>query len=347
MKIPCLLALYLLFAASLGGAESLVVLDSGEQVVGEMISKPDADVLILQSKLLGLVKLPSKRVLTVEKQPDPEPSRPAEIIEKAPVSKKIPEIEVADNSWIERNLAALIEEREIVETVKNFKAPATWSGNLRLGVNLSKGDRRWVETFSRGKLEVRPKQSPNFFRYTGSYTYRETERSNGSEVKSTDKYDLGFIYRRSLFDNWFLQNSLSGRVDQVKGIDREIQETIGLGYNFKPSARFELIFGGGGGVEDFESAKEDTRMGLNPVMNVFQEATWRPLERTSFVQRFNYNWNPENEEQYSFVLRAAVRIRLTDLLGLEFSFNKSFDNDVGDGSSRDDAQWRNALVVYF
>jgi hypothetical protein len=47
------------------------------------------------------------------------------------------------------------------------------------------------------------------------------------------------------------------------------------------------------------------------------------------------------------VISAAIRVRLTDLLGLEFSYNKSFDNDVGDGDAQDDTQWRNALVVYF
>ena len=39
--------------------------------------------------------------------------------------------------------------------------------------------------------------------------------------------------------------------------------------------------------------------------------------------------------------------RLTDLLGFEFSYNKNFDSDVGNGNPRDDTQWRNALVIFF
>jgi hypothetical protein len=42
-----------------------------------------------------------------------------------------------------------------------------------------------------------------------------------------------------------------------------------------------------------------------------------------------------------------VRVRLTDLLGLEFSYNQSYDNDIGNGIPKDDAIWRNALVIYF
>jgi len=144
-----------------------------------------------------------------------------------------------------------------------------------------------------------------------------------------------------------VQNSLGGPVDQVKGIDREVQEAIGIGYNYKPSNTFEILLGGGGGIEDFQPDFEDTRSGLNPLTNIFQEATWRPLQRTSLVQKFNYYWNPGDTEQFNYVLTAAIRVRMTDLLGVEFSYNKSFDNDVGNGNAQDDTQWRNALVIYF
>ena len=43
----------------------------------------------------------------------------------------------------------------------------------------------------------------------------------------------------------------------------------------------------------------------------------------------------------------AIRVRLTELLGFEFSFNKTFDNDLGDVTIKNDTQWRNALVIYF
>jgi len=47
-------------------------------------------------------------------------------------------------------------------------------------------------------------------------------------------------------------------------------------------------------------------------------------------------------------LTAAVRIRLTDLLGgFEFSSNQNYDNDTGNGHQKEDALWRNAWIVYF
>jgi putative salt-induced outer membrane protein YdiY len=194
---------------------------------------------------------------------------------------------------------------------------------------------------------VDPEQSSNYFRYSGSYTFRETEQSDGSEVVSIDRYDANFTFRRDVNERWFLQNSISGRVDRIKGIDHELQESVGVGYRVRPSEKIELLFGGGGGVEDYRTEFEDTRNGLNPVASIFQELTWQPLEKVRLVQEFNYFVNPEEMEQFNYTLRTSFRYRITDLLGIELSYDQSFDNDVGDGNQKDDSRLRNAVIVYF
>ncbi len=325
----------LLLPVSLQAAISLVALDSGEQLVGEVLPESTEESLVVRSVLLGDVKLPRSRVLSIQ------PKTPVALSEAKAREKAKPTVD----PMVEAK--AIAEERKILDTLKNFKAPDYWSGNLRFGINFSQGDRRWRETYAKGQLEIDPEGSSNFYRFNGSYTYRQTERSDGAQFKSTDKSDVQFVYRRTFLDDWFFQNSLGGRVDQVKGIDREVQEAVGIGYNYKPSDVFEVILGGGGGVEELQTDYQDTRTGLNSLANIFQEATWKPLQRTSLVQKFNYYWNPEDSNQFNYVLTAAIRVRLTDLLGFEFSYNKSYDNDVGDGDPQDDTQWRNALVVYF
>lgn len=331
-------AFFLCFASvALQATPSLITLDTGEQVIGEVLPASTPETVVLRSALLGELQLPRARVLSIEAKV--ATSQPEALAQTAAMSAP-----VAPPTYEE---AARSEERKILDTLREFKAPEHWTGNVRFGVNLSQGDRRWTETYAQGQLEIKPKQSLNFYRFNGSYTYRQSERADGSQFKSTDKYDTRFIYRRTFWDNWFVQNSLGARVDQIKGIDREVQEAVGVGYHYKPSDTFEIIFGGGGGVEDLQTDYEDTRSGLNPLANVFQEATWRPLQRTSLVQKFNYYWNPEDSNQFNYLLTAAIRIRFTDLLGFEFSYSKSFDNDVGNGNAQDDSQWRNALVVYF
>lgn len=350
--------LFLLTVLSLQAASSVVKLDSGEQLVGEVLPRSTDAVLVVRSNLLGDLEVPRARILLIEpKQTETVVAVAGEKPEAEGFDQADPKIEpkteTAERDQTEpvsQDASESLQEkrRELAKSLRELKAPEDWSGNLRMGINLSSGDKKWTETYARGKLEIKPERSPHFFRFAGSYTYRETERSSGETFKSTDRYDAEFTYRRKFGEGaWFFQNALGGRVDRIKGIEREVQDTVGIGYQYEPSDMFEVLLGGGGGVEDLKVSFEDTRSGFNTVMNIFQEATWRPIERTSLVQRFNYYWNPNDSEQFNYVLTAAVRVRLTDLLGFEFSFNKNFDNDVGDGNAKDDTQWRNALVFYF
>ncbi|MFQ3225227.1 MAG: hypothetical protein ACI8Z5_001483 [Lentimonas sp.] len=346
--------------SSLSATPQVVLLDSGERLVGEVLPRSDAEFVILRSALLGelslpraqIVKIEPKVMLAVEVAVVPKTASPvtaaAQKGNQADQAKQQVNTQVAIAEKMAEVQEILEEEQPLVEKLMGLRAPEAWNGNVRMGMNISSGDKKWTETALRGNLEIKPKGQPNFYRFTGSYTYRETERSSGDKYKSTDRYDAAFIYRRSFSDdNWFLQNSVSARFDQVKGIDHEVQELIGVGYKYKPSNQFELLFGGSGGLEDYETDGDDSRNGVNQVLNVFQEFTWKPFTRTSFVQKFNYYWEPDYTERYNYVLTAAVRIRLTDLLGFEFSYNQNYDNDIGNGSEKDDAVWRNALIVYF
>jgi hypothetical protein len=342
-----------LFAALLSGsllaAPQIVSLSSGERLVGEVLPQSNDQVLVLKSNLLGEMTIQRAQIVKIELQVIPaaklassanaDSSKAAlkQVSNQVAIAEKMTEVE-----------QILEEEQPLVDKLFAFKAPKAWDGNVRMGMNISSGDKQWTETALRGKLEIKQQGDPNFYRFTGSYTYRETERSNGESYKSTDRYDGAFIYRRSFAGGkWFIQNSLSTRVDQVKGIDREVQELVGVGYKIKPSNQFELLFGASGGLEEYQTDSENTRNGVNQVLNVFEEFTWKPFTRTSFVQKFNYYWEPDYTERYNYVLTAAVRIRLTDLLGFEFSYNQNYDNDIGNGNEKSDAVWRNALIVYF
>ena len=333
-----LLPLFIFIPASANAGLSVVAIDTGDQLIGEILPESSPATLMLHSPLLGEIKVSRARVISIKpKAMKPLIGKTTTVVQGKPKN--------LEDSGIKKG--STTEERKIIDKFLKFKAPSYWSGNMRLGMNLSQGNRKWKEAYTKGKLEIDPKQSPNFYRFSGSYTYRQSERTNGQEFKSTDKYDAEFIYRRSFFENWFTQNALGYRADRVKGIDREVQVSAGIGYEYKPSNRFKLIFGGGGGIEELEADFQDARVGHYPLANIFQEATWRPLKRTSVIQKFSYNWDPEDSDQFNYVLTAAIRIRLTDLLGFEFSYNKSYDSDVGISNSKDDEQWRNALVFYF
>ena len=324
----------ILLSTPLAGA--VILMDSGERLIGQISGKSDSNMIVLISPLLGEISLPRDQVSGIESsRPAAAPEQQSSADDHAPAA--------ASTGSVEPEPA----EQDLLRKARELSAPDSWKGNLRFGVNLSQGDRKWAETFVKGGLVIDSAQSPNYYRFGGAYTFRETEKNDGTEVVSTDRYDANFTFRRDFSEHWFFQNSLTGRVDRIKGIDRELQESVGVGYRIRPSEQIELLVGGGGGIVDYRTEFEDTRNGLNPVANLFQEFTWRPLEKVRLSQEFNYFVNPEEAEQFNYILRASFRYRITDLLGIELSFDKNFDNDVGDGNQQDDTRLRNAVIVYF
>jgi hypothetical protein len=321
------------------GVVKEVQLKSGERLLGEVLPESNEQTLHLRSKILGELKLPRTAIASIKELPAP---KPAAAPKPAVATKPAPKIKVAEAESKEQKSS------DILNLFKEFKTPASWSGNLRIGVNFSTGDRLWSENYARGQLSIQPKGGRNFYRFGSSYSYRKNEYSNGSTRVTNDKFDFSMLYRRSFSKGWFIQNSLGYRVDNVKGIDHEIKESIGGGYKFKlfkDKAEFDI--GSGLGLEDFQASKsKDLRNGQNYIANVFQEFSWKINKRTTLSQKFNYYRNLHDSNLYDFNFSSALRTRLTDVFGLELSYRKDFDSDVG-GKQKDDTQWRSALVIFF
>ena len=351
------------FVSFLNAAPQKFTLSSGEQLIGEVLPESDEQTLYIRSKTLGDLKLLRSLVVSIQaiELRKKEVVAPP-IVANAPTPKQAVEPKLSTDPQDPTEGDLLLNQNDPSDTaedrlwhkgmvvlgqIRSIKTPDYWKGMLRLGLNYSTGDKKWSENYMRGQLEIRQKGSPNFYRYSGSYSFRQNERSSGETYVSTDRYDVNMIYRRTIATDWFIQNSLGYRSDGVKGIKREVKETVGLGYKYKLSPTIELVLGGGFGVEDFQTDSGGDQDGLSGDLNIFQELKWRPNKRTTFSQKFNYYSDMEDPNQYSYVLTGAFRVRLTDLFGLEFSYDQNYDGNLGSGLLKDDIRWRNALVVYF
>ena len=348
----------------LNAAPKKFTLSSGEQLIGEVLPQSDEQTLYIRSKTLGDLKVLRPLVVSIQaiELRKKEVVAPP-IVANAPTPKQAVEPQLSTDPQDQTEGDLLLNQNDPSDTAENhrmwhkgqaalgqirsIKTPDYWQGMLRLGLNYSSGDKKWSENYMRGQLEIRQKGSPNFYRYSGSYSFRQNERSSGETYVSTDRYDVNMIYRRTIATDWFIQNSLGYRSDGVKGIKREVKETIGLGYKYKLSPTIELVLGGGFGVEDFQTDNGGDQDGLSGDLNIFQELKWRPNKRTTFSQKFNYYSDMEDPNQYSYILTGAFRVRLTDLFGLEFAYDQNYDGNLGSGLLKDDIRWRNALVVYF
>lgn len=335
-----------LLPLGLWSANKEVELKSGERILGKELPTSNAEELHLRSEILGDLKLPRTAIASTKAlpaaKPAPTPAPAVAATKPAPSPARVSQTAATQDAPNEKIPLG------IIQSIREFKTPPSWKGNLRLGLNMNTGSSNWTERYARGQLSIQPKGSKNFYRFGGSYSYRKNEYTNGTSRVTSDKFDLSALYRRSFSKGWFTQSALGYRTDEIKGINHETKLSVGAGYKFKVyKDKIELNIGSGLGVEDFEASNSaDLRNGRNYIGNIFQELTWKVTKRSTLSQKFNYFRNVNDTDLYDFKFSTAFRTRLTDVFGLELSYRKDFDSEV-DGKEKDDSQWRSALVIYF
>ena len=159
-----------LLSGSLLAAPQVVSLSSGERLVGEVMPQSNDQVLVLKSNLLGEMSIQRAQIVAIEPQVIPT-AKLASATNTEPQSaevKKQVDTQVAIAEKMTEVEQALEEEQPLVDKLFAFKAPEAWHGNLRMGMNISSGDKQWTETALRGKLEIKQQGDPNFYRFTGS-----------------------------------------------------------------------------------------------------------------------------------------------------------------------------------
>ena len=341
MKFRLILS-YFLFASLLFSSNSLkLVLDSGEILIGKSESLITEDFYLIKSDILGEISIPKDKVqsFTVLKEIETKASEQVELAKEShnqfsDQSSGIKELETSKTLLIS----------EIYDKVKLIDAPKSWNGNLRVGMNLSFGDREYTHTYLRGNVKVQKEGSPHLFQLSGEYNFRETEQSNGNQYISQDRHHVNFIYRWFFSETWFFQNATSYRTDKLKGIDNELQNILGYGYRKTFLDDLELLIGSGVGFQD------RTIVGLaeeSPViLNVFQELNWKPTKRIEFKQTLNFFQNPQEMDIYNYKITLGIKYRFTDLLGFEMRYFMDYDNGITENIKKD-TRFENALIFYF
>ena len=233
---------------------------------------------------------------------------------------------------------------ELYDKVKLIDAPKSWNGNLKLGMNLSFGDREYTHTYLRGNVKVQQEDSPHLFQLSGEYNFRETEQGDGTQHISQDRHHVNFIYRWFFSERWFFQNATSYRADKLKGIDNELQNIVGYGYRTTFFDDLELLIGSGVGFQDrsIVGLAEESPL----ILNVFQELNWKPAKRVEFKQTLNFFQNPQEMDIYNYKITLGVNYRFTDLLGVEMRYFMDFDNGITENIKKD-TRFENALIFYF
>ena len=318
-----------------------LVLNSGEIVIGESESLITEDYYLINSDILGEISILKDKVqsYTVLKRIENEEPGKDELAEESQNQSFDQSLEVKE---VEISKTQLIS--EIYDKVKLIDAPKSWNGNLKVGMNLSFGDREYTHTYLRGNVNVQQEGSPHLFQLSGEYNFRETEQGDEIQNVSEDRQLVNFIYRWFFSERWFFQNATSYRADKLKGINNEFQNILRYGYRATFFDDLELLIGSGFGFQDriIEGLSKESPF----ILNLFQELHWKPTQRVEFKQTLNFFQNPEEMDIYNYKITLGVNYRFTDLLGFEMRYFMDFDSGITENIKKD-TRFENALIFYF
>lgn len=338
------------FSVLLSEQNVKLILHSNETIIGK-ISEDNVnsnDYYIINSESLGVIQISKDLVKIIDKVKSSGIS-PNKAIIQSPSEVLINSRSLNENQGKgpEKNSTSfdrLSLSKNLYEKVKSLDAPKSWSGNLRMGMNYAFGDRNYTQTYMRGKVKIQNNNSPHIFLISGEYNYRETEHSSGLNYVSADRYTSEFTYRWLFSEHWFMQNLTNLRVDNIKGIDKEMQNLTGLGYRSNFLKNLEMLAGVSIGFKDRNLSLEPPKQYF--IVNIFQEINWNPSKKIKFQQKVNFFQNPNNLDIYNFDLIFSFNYRFTDLLGFEIRYSEDFDNGISDNFN-ENSRLQNALTLFF
>lgn len=333
-RLSCLIAGAALSAFSISPAVAVELhLKNGDRLTGVLVARENG-VIVFRSPVLGEVRVPESQAAIVE-----APETPVESLAGIPPS------------------AASIPKPTTSADASRPVKPAfpPWRGKVEFGFLQQTGRKDTLQVSLRGDAE----------KIAGENTYRVEARAlYGEQYKETtsDRYDGQFRWRHELSPRTFSQVQSSYTRDQVKLIDHNIEENVGLGYKFIQKPRHTVNAGFGVTAQYRDAAGVES--GITYLGEFFQDYTYKLTGRLSILQDSSISYSPDERSRYATVGSSSVRIddgatnyrlrfnsalqgKMTDRISLNLRFEYEFDNAILDPKAKVDQRITSSIGYGF
>ncbi len=320
-----------LTAFPLAGRADLLQLANGDRLQGHLVAK-ESGIIRWESPVLGVLNVPEEKASIVADSRKAESTKPA-----------------AATATAATTAAATPH-----ATAK--AGPKTrWQTKIESGFALKsgRGDRLDINFRAESNL----KRQRNSYRAIGRYLY---SKANGATT--TDRTEASFRWRRELDQRWFGQTNSSYLSAKVKGIDHNLEQNLGLGYQFLKSGKANASFGGGltGQYRQIHDAGD----GQSLFGEVFQDFALKINDHFDIGQDFTAQYSPSGRNirllpnggiqiidtavtNYKLALNAFLRGKLTQALSLALRYEYEYDNTYVNESERADQRITTSLGYSF
>lgn len=301
--IACLAATGLpLFSGQIVTVELL----NGDRITGELL-ETEGERIALGSEFLGMVQIDKAQVANLEQVlplplPATEPPSPALIATSSPAASSEPE-PVGMSMWDYLRWVALPD----------------WEKQVAFGWTSQAG--RQDVSDAQLRFGMSREQEENQYRLQAEYRAAQTD-----SVATADRMNADFRWRRDLSSAYFYQSVSSYGYDQIKRIDQNLEQKLGLGARIVESDALTLSAGAGatGRWREYASEPED----INYLVDVFQDMDYRFSENLSLKQDFRFALPLEHEDGFEYTFSTTITSNVTESLNLSVRYELDYDKTL-------------------
>jgi putative salt-induced outer membrane protein YdiY len=295
---------FLLLAASLSASPAsdaaTVQLAGGDRLSGTITARDETS-LTLQNEFLGAVKIPLSAVASVtEDAPAAAKAAPPPPPPPAPAKAEKPK-----GFWARINPLS------------------AWKSNLSVGLGFLSGVKD--SRSSAVSFDTERKWNGNELRFEILQQYEMTT-ANGVDNVSQDNLKVLGRYRRDISARFFLQSESQYSYDNVKAIDLDLRESVGLGWRVIKGEKLTLSLTPAFTAQYQEVAGECLDPLFSPTL--FEELAWELNASTGFRQEFSVLFPVNGDADPSWHTSLALKRRLTDVFSLNLLYIYDYDGTL-------------------
>ena len=213
-----------------------------------------------------------------------------------------------------------------------------WDKRLQLGVTSLSGRKNKKD--SNWRFTMSHKNEKDRFNFDAKGYYGEADGETTS-----DKLEGKFRWRRDLSPGFFYQSETVYLSDEIKRIDLNVEQKLGLGLRFLDSERLKISTGAGASARwrEFSSEKLDES---DYLVDVFQDWDYRFNDRLRFKQDFRVAMPVQEANDYEYKFSTSLVSDVTKAINLSLRYELGYDNSL-DPADRSDRRFVSTMGYTF
>lgn len=309
-----------LFSEELGTTSVRVELANGDVVSGVLIEEtPEA--IRIRSTYAGIIEIKRSAVLGLSYPTEKKELKPKVVVKVAEAPEKV----IVKAEGGPEEVIAVEEPIWLSQIADSFRFK-DWKKSLEVGVTSQTGRKESSDYSFRYSMSRKKKKDQ--FKFSGNYYYSETDLKT-----TTDKNNASFRWRHDFAPGVFYQTDSAYSFDQIKKIDYDLEQKLGLGYRLIERDRTKLSTGMGATARKRKSLDGVVESGM--LVNAFQDWEHQLHKKVSINQDLKVATQTQDADLYEIDFRAGISSEITETLNFTLRFELEYDNSLKEELKRD------------